>query len=130
MDIQSRAEYAKDLKLNKGYNCCQAVLKALKEETNLSDTELKSIGAGFCAGMGTMEATCGALIGANIALGLKTKGNGTLRLSKDLVLEFKMKSGATTCKDLKARINGKPLCPCEECVYNAVLAYGKILGIE
>ena len=126
MDINEIASYAVELKTHRGYNCAQAVLQALKDETGLSDDELVKIGAGFCAGMGTMEATCGALIGANVAMGLKTGGNGTLRYSRMLVEEFKNACGALTCKDLKSRVDGRPLCPCEECVRNAVLCYFKV----
>jgi len=36
--------------------------------------------------------------------------------------------GATICKDLKGIENGAPLCPCPECVRNAVLALGEVLG--
>ena len=127
MNIDEIASYAVELKTRRGFNCAQAVLLALKDETGLSQDELVKIGAGFCAGMGTMEATCGALIGANIALGLKSNNNGTLRYSRMLVEEFKNASHALTCKDLKARGNdGKPICPCEDCVRNAVLGYFKV----
>ena len=34
----------------------------------------QSVAAGFCAGMGNLEATCGALIGAVMVAGLKTEG--------------------------------------------------------
>ena len=36
--------------------------------------------------------------------------------------------GITICKDLKGIENGAPLCPCPECVRNAVLALGEVLG--
>ena len=65
-----RKEQAVTLKHN-GYNCAQAVLCAFADETGLSEDLLKQIGAGFGAGMGCMEATCGALIGAQIIMGLK-----------------------------------------------------------
>ena len=32
------------------------------------------------------------------------------------------------CKDLKGMETGAPLCPCPECVRNAVLALGEVLG--
>ena len=130
MNIIERARIAEEAKLSGKLNCAQAVLLALKDDTNLDDESLKNIGAGFCAGMGNMEATCGALIGANIVLGLKTNGDFTIRLSKALIEEFEKECGATKCKNLKSMVDGKPLCPCNICVRNAVLAYGKILGLE
>ena len=67
----NKQELAVQLK-HTGCNCCQAVLCAFAEESGLSELQLRQIGAGFGAGMGCMEATCGALIGAQILLGLKT----------------------------------------------------------
>ncbi len=130
LNIEERAKMAQEAKLSGKLNCAQAVLLALKEDSNLDDATLKNIGAGFCAGMGNMEATCGALIGANIVLGIKTNGYATIKLSKQLIEEFKAKSGATKCKELKQMTDGKPLCPCDICVKNAVLAYGKVLGLD
>ena len=65
-----KKELAVTLKHN-GYNCAQAVLCSFVNETGLSEELLKQIGAGFGVGMGCMEATCGALIGAQIIMGLK-----------------------------------------------------------
>ena len=111
------------------YNCAQSVTVALADETNLSEEQLKQISAGFCAGMGTMEATCGALIGAGMIAGLKTEGKGTLGITKQIQEEFVKRCGALKCKDLKTVTVGKPLCPCEECVRNAVLVYGEKMGL-
>jgi C_GCAxxG_C_C family probable redox protein len=130
MNIKERAEKAVQLKLSGGYNCSQAVTAALAEETNLTEGQLKQISAGFCAGMGNLEATCGALIGAGMIAGLKTEGNGTLKATRQIQEAFHDRCGALKCKDLKAMTDGKPLCPCEECVRNAVLIYGEVMGLE
>ena len=129
MTIEERAEKAAGLKMSGRYNCAQAVSAALADETPLTEQQLCQITAGFCAGMGTMEATCGALIGAGIAAGLKTEGAGTLMYTRQMITEFKNLCGATACRDLKARVDGKPLCTCEDCVRNAVRAYGKVMGM-
>ena len=129
MTIQERAEKAVNLKNREGYNCSQAVTAVLADQTGLTEEQLKQIAAGFCAGMGTMEATCGALIGAGMIAGLKTKGQGTLRCTRQLITAFKNRCGAVTCSELKSMKDGKPLCPCEDCVRNAVLVYGEILGL-
>ena len=60
--------------------------------------------------------------------GIVTDGKGTPRISKELLQNFQEKCGATICKDLKGIENGAPLCPCPECVCNAVLALGEVLG--
>lgn len=75
-----------------------------------------------------MESTCGALIGAVMVAGIVTDGKGTSRISKELVQNFKNKCGATICRDLKGIETGKVLCPCPECVRNAVLALGDIIS--
>ena len=129
MTITERAEKAVQLKKTGGYNCSQAVTAVLADQTDLTEEQLKHVAAGFCAGMGNMEATCGALIGVGMIAGLKTEGNGTLKLTRQILETFKEKCGAVRCKDLKAVTDGKPLCPCEECVRNAVMIYGEVLGI-
>ena len=81
------------------------------------------------AGMGNMEATCGAMIGAAMIVGLKTEGNGAVMATKKIQEEFRRRCGALKCRDLKAITDGKPLCPCDECVRNAVLIYGEVMGL-
>ena len=130
MTIQERAEKAVELKTKGGYNCSQAVTAVLADQTGLTPEQLKQVSAGFCAGMGNLEATCGAVIGAGMIAGLKTEGNGTLRYTKQILEEFQKRCGATKCRDLKSIVDGKILCPCEECVRNAVLSYGEIFGVE
>ena len=67
-------------------------------------------------------------IGANMILGLRTEGNGTVRQSRELLANFREKCGAVVCKDLKGVGTGKVLCECADCVRNAVKALGEILG--
>ncbi|MBQ6230344.1 MAG: C_GCAxxG_C_C family protein [Eubacterium sp.] len=129
MTLTERAEKAVELKKSGLYNCSQAVTAALADQTSLTEEQLKQVSAGFCAGMGNMEATCGALIGAGMIAGLKTEGQGTLRMTRQLIEGFEERCGATKCKDLKTITDGKPLCPCEECVRNAVMVYGEIFGL-
>ena len=125
MTIVERAEKAAGLKRSGSYNCAQAVAAVLVDQTDLTEEELNWITAGFGAGMGTMEATCGALVGAGIIIGLRTKGSGTMRLTRQMITDFKSMCGAVTCRELKSKVNGKVLCECEDCVRNAVIAYGK-----
>jgi hypothetical protein len=80
--------------------------------------------------MGNLEATCGALIGAGMIAGLKSEGNGTLKMTRTMIETFKERCGATKCGDLKSVKDGKVVCPCEECVRNAVLIYGEVMGLE
>ena len=129
MDINERAQKAVELKTMGGYNCSQAVTAVLADQTSLTQEQLKQVSAGFCAGMGNLEATCGAVIGAGMIAGLKTEGKGTLGVTKQIQEEFGKRCGALKCKDLKAITDGMPLCPCETCVRNAVMIYGEIMGL-
>ncbi len=130
MTITERAVKAVELKLSGGYNCSQAVTAVLADQTSLTDDQLKQITAGFCAGMGNLEATCGALIGVGMIAGLKTEGNGTLKITRQIQETFRDRCGAIKCKDLKTLTDGKPLCSCEECVRNAVMIYGEIMELN
>jgi len=116
----SRKEEAVVRKHN-GYNCCQAVLCTFAEESGLPEETLKQLGAAFCAGMGCMEATCGALCAAEMLLGLKKyDGRPILRDAASLHRAFTEKCGASICKDLKGIGTGKVICECDDCVRAAV----------
>lgn len=130
MNIQERADKAVQLKTMGGYNCSQAVTAVFSDQTSLTDEQLRQIAAGFCAGMGNLEATCGALIGAGMIAGLKTEGKGTLMNTRRIQETFKDRCGAIKCKELKTITDGKPLCSCEECVRNAVLIYGEVMDLQ
>ena len=108
-----------------GYNCCQAVVKTLTEGMDVDEKSLLNIASGFGMGMGCMEATCGALVGANIAAGLMGKG----RTAKNLLQRFEELSGATICGDLKGKNTGIILASCDDCVRNAVIAAVEILDM-
>jgi len=122
MEISERAQLAADLK--QMYNCCQAVMLALKDDVKQSSDELISLGAGFGLGLGNMEGTCGALVGAVIIAGLR--GVSSRDKSREMNVRFRELCGAITCKDIKGVYSGKVLCSCPDCCKNAVIAYEEI----
>lgn len=126
MTIEERAARAVELKA--GCNCAQAVVLSYADKLPLEEETLKKLAAGYGGGMGCMEGTCGALVGAVMAAGMLTDGQGTGRYALEILLGFRERCGATICKDLKGVETGKVLCPCTECVRNAVLAAGAALG--
>ena len=128
MTIEERAARAVELKA--GCNCAQAVALAFADVLPLDEATLMKLAAGYGAGMGCMEATCGALVGAVMAAGLLTDGQGTGHMARATLAGFQDRWGATICKDLKGIETGTVLCPCTECVRNAVLAAGEALGLE
>ena len=125
MTKTERAENAVKMK-HSGFNCSQAVTVAFADLVSgkVTPETLRTIAAGFGGGMGCMEATCGSLIGANMIAGLLTDGTGTVMAARNLLSDFRKKSGAVTCKDLKGRDTGKVLC-----VRNAVLSLSEVLGV-
>ena len=125
----NKREKAVEYKHN-GYNCCQAVLAAFKDEAGINGETAKRLGAAFGAGMGGMEGTCGALCGAEMVLGLKNhSGAPVTKQARQLHSLFTQKCGASICKDLKAVTDGKPLCSCDDCVRNAVSAAEELFDI-
>ena len=123
-----RKEYAVQLK-HTSCNCCQAVLCAFADEVGMTEEELKKIGAAFGVGMGCLEATCGALIGAQMLMGMKKyQGRSVLRDAAGVLHQFEAMCKATVCKDLKGRDTGIVLCECDDCVRNAVEIAQEVLG--
>ena len=123
----NKADYAASLKSR--MNCCQAVLLAFADELRTAPETLMKLGSAFGSGMATTGGTCGALVGAEMVLGLLGKqpvraGAGTL------FREFEQQCGATLCRDLKGIGTGKVLCSCEDCVRNAAAIAEQILGLN
>ncbi len=122
----TRAERGAELK--RSHNCCQAVLLAYEDLLPYDKESLLMLGSTFGSGMGGMMGTCGALVGAEMVLGLlsrQTKGmNGS---SRKLFQAFEEKCGASRCIDIKGVLTGKTLCSCEDCVrYAAELVEGML----
>ena len=61
---------------------------------------------------------------------MESQGRATLRYTRQMIDAFRELCGAVTCRELKSTVNGRPLCPCEDCVRNAVLVYGSVMGEE
>ena len=119
MSEQNRSERAVILK-HSGYNCAQSVLCAFAKESGLDEETLKKLGAAFCAGMGAMNATCGALCAAEMLLGvIRYEGKPVLKDAAAIHAEFTSRCGASICRDLKGTDTGMMICSCDDCVRNA-----------
>lgn len=130
MTIQERAEKAAELKASGQCNCTQAVLKVFEDVIPVNDETLMNISAGFAAGMGCMQSTCGALIGAVMVAGMLSDGKATAVHSREIFADFEKRCGATVCRNLKGIDSGVVLCECPLCVKNAVLALGKEMKLQ
>ena len=130
MTIEERGDQAALLKATGQCNCAQAVFSVYADKLPLTQEQLMQLGAGYAAGMGCTESTCGALIAAVAAAGLLTEGQQTMRYAARMVSSFETHCGATICKELKGLETGSLLCPCPECVRTAVLVLAEVLGLE
>ena len=129
MTTKERAEKAAALRQAHTHNCCQAVAAVLTEELPIAPEIVYELAAGFAGGMGNMEGTCGAMVGAAMAVGLQMQGSrSAVAMARTIQEDFKRRCGALLCKDLKGVGTGKVLCPCEDCVRNAVRAYDGVMG--
>lgn len=127
--MESRKEKAAELKRCGTHNCTQAVLCTYCDYTGLDEDTIKHIGNGFAAGMGNMEGTCGAIIGAGIVLGLATKDKAlSLKGTRYIMEKFQERNGSTQCKQLKGIGTGKPLRECPLCVADASQFLEEILN--
>ena len=118
--MMDRAEKAVEYK-HSGSNCAQAVLLAFADKLPLDEMTLKKLGAPFGVGMGALDATCGALCAAQMILGLeKYEGRPVIKDAKELFDGFRQLCGSAHCGELKGVKTGVVLCPCDDCVRNAV----------
>lgn len=76
MNIEERAAQAAAWKATGQCNCAQAVMKAFEDKLPVDADTLMKLGAGYAAGMGCMESTCGALIGAVMVAGIVHRRQG------------------------------------------------------
>ena len=119
MTIEERAEKAVEYNHN-GHNCAQSVVAACTDLVNADPEIMQQMTSGYAGGMGCMESTCGALNGAVMIAGLMKQGQGTPMTAAKMLKSFEQRSGATICRDLKGIDTGKVLCPCDDCVRNAI----------
>ena len=113
----------------KGYSCSQSVAVACADLVDVPKETLFKATEGFGLGMGTMDGVCGALTGGLLIAGLKNStGNltspkskgATMKISKAMMNNFRQKSGAIICRELKGVDTGKMICSCPDCIKHGV----------
>ena len=118
--MESRKELAASRKACGSHNCTQAVCCTYHDFTGLEEDTLKQAGNCFAAGMGNMEGTCGAIVGAGIIYGLAIHDKAKAIKGMRLIMEkFKQRNGSTQCKVLKGVDTGQVLRACPLCVSDA-----------
>lgn len=126
--MKSRVQQAVEKK-NTGYNCAQAVACTYCDLAGVDEETMKNITQAFAGGMGTMEASCGALTGAAIALGMINKNPvKSMQNVRTIMSAFKEQNGTVVCKELKGIATGKVVRACSDCVYDAALFLEQQLG--
>lgn len=102
------------------HNCAQAVVCTYCDIVGLPEETAYDIAGAYGTGMGNMEGTCGAIVGAGMILGLATKDRHLSRARMKVLMEkFQERNGATQCRQLKGVDTGKPLRECSDCVADA-----------
>lgn len=118
--MKSRIQEAVNKKSSGQYNCSQAVACTYADLTQLDEAVVARATSAFGTGMGSMDGTCGALVGAGVIIGLidgdRVRARGAM---KEVINRFKQKNGATVCRDLKGVDTGVCLRSCNDCVADA-----------
>ena len=116
-------------KKKSGYNCAQAVACSYCDIAGIDEETMKNITQAFAVGMGSMEATCGALIGAAVVIGLVNKNKkASFADAKTIITKFKEQNKSVICKELKGIGTGEVLRECNDCVMNAAMFLEELLG--
>lgn len=118
--MKSRIEEARRRKAEGTHNCCQAVLTTYADLVGLDPDAAMAIASGFGAGMGCAQATCGAILGAGMAVSALLGDRASAMPACRLIYEdFARRNGATVCRQLKGLDTGIVLRRCPDCVADA-----------
>ena len=118
--METRKHLAAEKKRCGSHNCAQAIVCTYADQIGLDDATARNVGNAFAAGMGNMEGTCGALVGAGIVLGMATKDKAqSMKAMRQVMTQFQQRNGATQCRFLKGVGTKEPLRECPDCVGDA-----------
>lgn len=112
------------------YNCAQAVIAAYAAECGISEGKAYQLGAHFGGGM-KMAATCGAITGALMVIGMLGGGDDAYR--RFMAAMKAGHDGLTNCGDLlkkNAGAGGSKQDHCDGMVYEAVENVAKVMKLE
>lgn len=118
--METRKHLAAEKKRCNTHNCAQAVVCTYCDLVGLPEQTALDIAGAYGSGMGNMEGTCGALVGAGMIVGLATKDRNLSRARmKEILTKFQERNGAIQCKQLKGIGTGTVLRACPDCVADA-----------
>lgn len=118
--MDSRVNEAANRKRN-GYNCAQAVACTYCDLAGIDEDTMKDLMQGFAVGMGgSMDGTCGALVGATSVLGMINQNpQKTVKDTREMMQDFLEQNGTAVCKELKGVNDGIVKRECIDCVKDA-----------
>lgn len=118
--MKTRIQIAAEKKRCNSHNCAQAILHTYADVAGISEEAAMNIAGAFGGGMGCMEGTCGALVGAGLVLGLANKDKvKSMKQMRQVMTRFQERNGATQCKLLKGVGTKVMLRECPDCVADA-----------
>ena len=118
--METRKFDAAEKKRCGSHNCAQAVLCSYCDLPGIDEETSRNMTTAFAAGMGNMEGTCGAIVGAGIALSLITKDKAkAVKGMREIMTRFEERNKATQCKLLKGVETKQVLRECPDCVADA-----------
>ena len=118
--MKTRKQMAAEEKRCNSHNCAQAILHTYADVAGISEEAAMNIAGAFGGGMGCMEGTCGALVGAGLVLGLANKDKvKSMKQMRQVMTKFQERNGATQCKLLKGVGTKVMLRECPDCVADA-----------
>ena len=116
----TRKEIAAEKKRCNSHNCAQAILHTYADVAGIDEEVAMDVANAFGAGMGNMEGTCGALVGAGMVLGMVRKDKAkSMKQMREIMTKFQERNGATQCKLLKGVGTKTVLRACPDCVADA-----------
>ena len=118
--METRKNIAVEKKECGSHNCTQAILHTYADVAGIDEDTAMNMASAFGAGMGNMEGTCGALVGAGLVLGLVNKDKAkSMKQMRQVMNKFQTRNGATQCKLLKGVGTKVVLRECSDCVADA-----------
>jgi len=118
--METRKDIAAAKKRCNSHNCAQAILHTYADMAGIDEATSMNMANAFGAGMGNMEGTCGALVGAGMVLGLVNKDRvKAMRQMREVMTKFQQRNGATQCRLLKGVGTKQVLRQCPDCVADA-----------
>ena len=104
----NKVELAKSY-FKEGYNCCQAVVLAYKDEMGLDERAALAISSSFGGGIGRLREVCGAVSGMCIVAGMlygytdpkaKAERADHYKLIQQMAADFTARNGSIICRVL------------------------------